>query len=85
MAKAKKITDEELQAVKEIVETLNRITSAIGEIEIQKTKAISDHAAYGEQLQEKQKSLEEKYGNITIDLNTGEYEENVEEAEEVAE
>lgn len=83
MAKAKAITAEELEQIKEVVATLNKITSAIGEMEVQKMRAISDHAQYAEKLQEQQKALEEKYGNVTIDLTTGEYTENVEEAETV--
>lgn len=83
MAKAKKITAEELEQIKEVVSTLNKITSAIGEMEVQKTRAIADHTQFAEKLQEQQKALEEKYGNVTIDLTTGEYTENVEEAETV--
>lgn len=83
MAKAKKITAEELEQIKEVVSTLNKITSAIGEMEVQKARAISDHTEFAAKLQEQQKGLEEKYGNVTIDLTTGEYTENVEEAETV--
>jgi hypothetical protein len=66
-----------------VVSTLNKITSAIGEMEVQKARAISDHTEFAAKLQEQQKELEEKYGNVTIDLTTGEYTENVEEAETV--
>lgn len=83
MAKAKKITAEELEQIKEVVSTLNKITSAIGEMEVQKARAISDHTDFAAKLQEQQKEFEEKYGNVTIDLTTGEYTENVEEAETV--
>ena len=76
MAKAKKITKEELERINVIVETMNKIELALGRLDIQHAKALSDYSAYESQLQEEQKSLEATYGDVTIDLATGEYKAN---------
>lgn len=73
MAKAKKITKEELERINGIVETMNKIELALGRLDIQHAKALADYGAYEAQLQEEQKSLEATYGDVTIDLTTGEY------------
>jgi hypothetical protein len=81
MAKAKKITGEELAAVQEAVSNINNLYMSVG-------RAIVDAVKNAENLdvvlKEQQKGLEDKYGSVTINLQSGEYEEVVEEAEEVA-
>jgi len=81
MAKAKKITGEELAAVQEAVSNINNLYMSVG-------RAIVDAVKNAENLdvvlKEHQKGLEDKYGSVTINLQSGEYEEVVEEAEEVA-
>jgi tRNA A37 N6-isopentenylltransferase MiaA len=73
MAKAKKIKKEELQRLNSIVETMSKIEIALGKITVQQSKALADYNAYEAALKEEQKSLEESYGDVTIDLSTGEY------------
>jgi hypothetical protein len=85
MADAKKIKDEELQAVREAISTFNRAKTTLGDLEYQKAQLISQVSELEEVLKAEQKKLEDVYGSITVNLETGEYEEAVEEAEEVAE
>ena len=85
MAKAKKIKEEELQVIREAVSNFNRAKTTLGDLEYQKSQLIAQVAELEEALKAEQKKLEDAYGSITINLDTGEYEEVVEEAQEVTE
>ena len=80
MAKAKKIKEEELQVIREAVSGLNRAKSNLGEMEYQKSQLVSQISVLEQNLKSEQVKLEETYGSITINLETGEYEETVQEA-----
>jgi hypothetical protein len=81
MAKAKKITEEELAAVQVAVSNLNNLYMSVGRAIVEAVKSADN---FDVALKEQQKGLEDKYGSVTINLQSGEYEEVVEEAEEVA-
>jgi len=81
MAKAKKIKKEELEAVREALTNFNRAKTQLGELEYQKSQLVSQVMQLEADLKLQQKSLEENYGSVTINLETGEYEEAVQEAE----
>lgn len=81
MAEANKITQEELEAVRLAVSNFNRAKGALGDLEFEKSKVLSQVVALEEALQSEQKKLEETYGSITVNLETGEYKANEEEAE----
>ena len=83
MAKAKKLTKEELEAVRTAVGNVNTLTSRVGQLEIQKSQLISHVLTAQAQVVEEQKVLEEKYGSVSVNLETGEITETVEEAVEV--
>jgi len=85
MADAKKIKEEELEAVRIAVSSFNRAKATLGDLEYQKAQILSQTVELEEALKAEQKKLEDIYGSITVNLDTGEYEETVEEAEEVAE
>jgi hypothetical protein len=85
MAKAKKIKQEELEAVRLAVSNFNRAKSALGDLEYQKALVISQATELEEVLKAEQQKLEDAYGSITINLENGEYEEVVEEAQTVEE
>lgn len=72
MSDVKKITEEELKALNEVVTPMKKITEALGSMEINKAKALKDYEGFEEQLQELQKGLEEAYGSVSINLQTGE-------------
>lgn len=80
MAKAKKIKEEELQTIRESVTALNRAKSNLGEMEYQKSQLVSQISVLEQNLKSEQVKLEETYGSVTINLETGEYEETVQEA-----
>ena len=85
MAKAKKIKAEELEAVRLAVSNFNRAKSSLGDYEYQKAQLISQASEFESVLKTEQQKLENTYGSITINLETGEYEQVVEEAETVEE
>jgi hypothetical protein len=80
MADAKKITQEELEAVRLAVSNFNRAKAALGDLEFDKSKLLVQVTELEGALQVEQKKLEDTYGSITVNLETGEYEEAAEEA-----
>lgn len=72
MAKKKKLTKEELENVQGAVNLVNQITTEIGRLESSKLKLYSNLQQAENKLAEERKTLEDKYGSVTIDLNTGE-------------
>jgi hypothetical protein len=80
---SKKITEEQLARMKEIVGMGNRFQSDLGAIAIQKHKTLKLVVQLDAELDTFKKELEEEYGNVSIDLTTGEIsEEEVKEGEE---
>ena len=77
--KTKKLTKDELEQVKAVVSAVNQLTAQIGNLEIQKNKAIQAFTTAETQLAEEQKILEEKYGSVSVNLETGEITETTEE------
>jgi len=78
MAKAKKITKEELEKVTKVSQEYNSIMQAIGTIELQKQDFLLKASEIRSNVEDIKKELQESYGNVNIDLATGEYEENAE-------
>jgi len=69
--KAKKLTKDELEQVKSVVSAVNQLTAQIGNLEIQKNKALQAFAKAEAQLAEEQKILEDKYGSVSVSLEDG--------------
>ena len=69
--KAKKLTKDELEQVKSVVSAVNQLTAQIGNLEIQKSKALQAFAKAEAQLAEEQKILEDKYGSVNVSLEDG--------------
>lgn len=69
--KAEKVSKEELSKIQELNNAIGRITNAIGQAEVQKTKMLADYSAAQSQLQEIGLELEEKYGRCNISIEDG--------------
>jgi nucleoid DNA-binding protein len=67
----KKITDEELKSVQEKVNSINRVQLQVGGLEVQKASALEAIKVSQMDLQAIQQELEEKYGKVTVNLQTG--------------
>ncbi len=70
------ITNDELTSVKAAVEAVNRLQMQIGGIELQKHDLMHTMKMKTDVLEAVQKTLEEKYGDVSIDIVTGEMKDN---------
>ena len=68
-----KIKQKELEAVTSIKKELDSVVSEIGVLETQKHALLHKVAEVNEKLAKEKNKLEESYGKISIDLETGEY------------
>tara|TARA_B100000902_G_scaffold351930_1_gene362247 strand:- start:1655 stop:1921 length:267 start_codon:yes stop_codon:yes gene_type:complete len=67
------ITDKELKSIKEQQDKVNTSLRNIGFIETQKHTLLHEYAKLIGEVEDSKKELEEKYGSISIDLETGVY------------
>ena len=79
MSEVKKLTAEELDAIKAIKLEYNNLAVSLGELELQKANIekdkqvlLSQHSQLIEKESNLANQLSEKYGNGTINLDTGE-------------
>jgi phage regulator Rha-like protein len=75
MAKKKKISEEQLSTLQQLVKAINETKNTIGSIELEKVKLVSQFDQLEEELNKQRSTLKETYGDINVDLTTGEYEE----------
>tara|TARA_R100001443_G_C3210921_1_gene143373 strand:+ start:41 stop:301 length:261 start_codon:yes stop_codon:yes gene_type:complete len=76
----KSITPEELNEVKGVYQLISKLVSQIGEIEARKFYAMHLHKENQDKLTSIRASLQKKYGDVNIDLVTGEINPKVDEA-----
>lgn len=79
MEVVKQIEEKELSQIKETTNKLNEINSNIISLELQKHNLLHIHASISNEFSEIKKKLEEKYGKVLINIETGEYKEEEEE------
>jgi hypothetical protein len=68
-----KITEEQLKSITEKTKLQNDFLRNIGILESQKLEIYGRLMESNKEMQEDKKLLEEEYGQVTIDLETGEY------------
>lgn len=71
MAKAKKITKEELENVKDLNNKANEIAVQIGSLEVQKDLLVKEFLSNNVLVDKAKNELQEKYGDVSIDLKDG--------------
>ena len=81
MAKNKKLTKSELEAITAPVNATNQIYLQLGKMFVNLLKGYETLQGFESKVAEQQKVLEEKYGSVNIDLTTGEITEQEESAE----
>jgi predicted nuclease with TOPRIM domain len=81
MSKENKITEEELKSLQELVAKLNNASSQLGNIEMQKHQLLHASQALQSDMAEMQKSLEETYGKVSVNIQDGTYKEISEDAQ----
>jgi len=67
----KKITEFQLKELQEIVNRINTAQLSLGQSESQKYALLQGIQGLQKQLLEKQKSLQEEYGDVNIDIQNG--------------
>jgi hypothetical protein len=77
MEATKKISEELLKGLKDTVAQLSDLEKAVLEFEFKKHHAMHSHAELSGLLENIKKEIEEQYGEININLETGEYTESV--------
>lgn len=68
---AKQLTEEQLAKLQGIVRELNSMQAKVGELESQKYELLETVKAGRGALAELQKELQDEYGDVNIDINTG--------------
>jgi hypothetical protein len=82
MSEQNKITEEELKSLQEAVTNLNQAKTILGDVTTQAHLTQLEVLKFSERLGGVQKELEAKYGSITVDVGTGEYQLSEETTEE---
>jgi len=83
MSKEKKITEKQLESIKEVQQKINAILLDVGYLEARKQDSIFANAEAGKEMQEIKVELEKEYGQININLVDGSYTEVEKEAKEL--
>ena len=81
MSKDSKITDKELETIKEQQQKIQTVVYDLGALEAKKFEISAALKEFNDALNETKKELEEKYGQVNINLQDGSYEEIVPEVE----
>ena len=81
MSKDSKITDKELETIKEQQQKIQTVVYDLGSLEARKFEISGALKDFTEALNKTKKELEEKYGQVNINLQDGSYEEIVPEVE----
>ena len=71
MAKAKKITKEELENVKNLNNKANEIAVQIGSLEVQKDLLVKEFLSNNVLVDKAKNEMQEKYGDVSIYLKDG--------------
>ena len=72
----KKLSEQELSQIKEAVDKVNEVQMQIGGIEAHKHALLESLTLLNKEVESTQKILAAKYGDVTINLATGEFTEN---------
>ena len=68
-----KITKKELEKAQELSASYNNSMVTLGNLELSKQDVLIEAAKQRQEIEKLKQKLEEKYGQVNIDLATGEY------------
>ncbi len=77
--KVNKINEQELKTVKEQTGKIQQCVLDLGSLEVKKAEVMQAYSEFLKELDVTKKELEEKYGQVNINLTDGSYEEAKEE------
>ena len=72
--KVNKIEEQELTTVKEQQGKIQRVIMDLGALEVRKAEVLGAYSEFAKELEVTKKELEEKYGQVNINLQDGSYE-----------
>jgi len=72
--KVNKIEEQELTTVKEQQGKIQQVVMDLGSLELRKAEILGAYGAFAKELDVTKKELEEKYGQVNINLQDGSYE-----------
>jgi chaperonin cofactor prefoldin len=75
MEKSTKVTQEELTQLQTLVTEFNNIQIKVGDLEIQKHQLLHRIGSISTALESLQGELKSKYGDVVVDINTGDLKE----------
>tara|TARA_R110000796_G_scaffold24946_3_gene70860 strand:+ start:93 stop:335 length:243 start_codon:yes stop_codon:yes gene_type:complete len=75
MADAKRLSEDQLKTINEIVGSLNYVGSKITEFSVEGTRATEAYIQLKKQLEEQKEKIRKEFGEVEIDLQTGELKE----------
>ncbi len=78
-----KIKEEQLKQVKEYYTTIDKVVFDVGIVETKKHSLLHEVARLNELLESYKKELQSEYGDVNIDMETGEYTEIEKKVEEL--
>jgi hypothetical protein len=78
-----KIKEEQLKQVKEYYTTIDKVVFDVGIVETKKHSLLHEVARLNELLEGYKKELQSEYGDVNIDMETGEYTEIEKKVEEL--
>ncbi len=78
MSDVKKLSEEQLKAINEIVGTLQYVGSKVTEFSVEHSRATEAYRHLQEQLEGEKEKIRSEYGDVEINLQTGELKENKE-------
>jgi len=76
VVKDNQLSESELKELQTAVDRVNEVQMQIGGIEAHKAKLLIDIALFTKEVESTQKILAAKYGDVSINLNTGEFTDN---------
>lgn len=78
MSDVKKLPEERLKSINELVGTLNYVGSKVTELSVEHSRATEAYRHLQEQLEGEKEKIRSEYGDVEINLQTGELKENKE-------
>jgi hypothetical protein len=68
-----KLTETEHSSLKQVIERIKKVESAIAQLSLQKSNAVDALRAYTQDLSDFKDTLTEKYGDVQINVATGNF------------
>lgn len=79
MSDVKKLSEEQLTELNNIIKTLKYLDSQITNMRVEESRAVDAYKELLDQLEQQKSSIREEHGDVEIDLSTGELKESKQE------